>query len=57
MTISDSKLYQMELLPMLQDVDTYLDQLFDSYGFWESEKISKKDFKAQLLADFQSSFL
>ncbi|MCW8858215.1 MAG: hypothetical protein OQK97_00725 [Deltaproteobacteria bacterium] len=45
-------LYRMELMPMLLDLDAHLDQIFSHYGFYESEKLTKAEFKRQLLKDY-----
>lgn len=37
---------------MLSDLDTKLDALFDHYGFYESDKVSKKEFKKMLVRDY-----
>lgn len=50
-------LYRMELMPMLSDVDAYLEKLFEHYGFYESDKLTMRDFKKQVLQDYTDIYI
>jgi hypothetical protein len=52
-----NNLYRLELTSMLMELDAYLDSLFSHYGFYESDKLTKAEFKAQLLQDYTASSL
>ncbi|SHI13031.1 hypothetical protein [Desulfofustis glycolicus] len=52
-----NNLYRMELMQMLSDLDSYLEELFSHTGFYESDKLSKKDFKIQIIEDYQEIYL
>ena len=45
--------YRMELTSMLSDLDTHLEEIFSHYGFYESNKLTKKEFKSQILNDYR----
>jgi hypothetical protein len=46
----------MELMPMLSDLDAYFEELFSHYGFYESDKLTMKDFKNQILKDYRETY-
>ena len=52
-----NNLYSSELMAMASDLDSDLEKIFSHYGFYESEKLSKKEFKTQLIKDYQEIFL
>jgi hypothetical protein len=47
-----NQLYVLEYIPLLQDLDSFLDQLFTHYGFYETDFCTRKQFKKQLLTDY-----
>ena len=51
-----NNMYRMELMSMLSDLDSCLDNLFSEYGFYESEKLTKSEFKKQLLKDYSEVY-
>ncbi|NOR25894.1 MAG: hypothetical protein GQ542_16205 [Desulforhopalus sp.] len=51
-----NNLYRMELMPMLSDLDAFLENLFTHTGFYESEKLTKKNFKAEILKDYREVY-
>lgn len=52
-----NNLYRMELMPMLSDLDADLEKLFKHYGFYESDKLTMKDFKGQIIKDYGDIFI
>ncbi len=50
-------LYRMEIIPMVSDLDSYLEKIFNHYGFYESDKLCKRDFKIQIIKDYQDIML
>ena len=52
-----NNLYRMELMPMLSDLDAFLDKLFTDSGFYESDKRTKKDFKDSILKDYREVYI
>lgn len=51
-----NNLYRMELMSMLSDLDAYLETRFIDSGFYESEKLTKRDFKDQILKDYRELY-
>ncbi len=52
-----NNLYRMEVMSMLSDLDADLEKLFEHYGFYESDKLAKKDFKEQILKDYGDIYI
>jgi hypothetical protein len=52
-----NNLYLMELMPMLSDLDAYIERLFSYSGFYESDNLTKRDFKDQILKDYREIFI
>ncbi len=51
-----NNLYRMELMSLLSDLDACLEKIFTDYGFYESEKMTMKDFKKQVLKDYSEVY-
>ncbi|GAB6194594.1 hypothetical protein [Desulfocastanea catecholica] len=52
-----NNLYWLELMPMLSDLDADLEKLFKHYGFYESDKLTIRDFKEQILKDYREIYI
>ena len=44
-------------MSMASELDAHLDTLFLHYGFYESEKLTKAEFKRTLLKDYAEIYL
>ena len=42
---------------MLSDLDAYHEKLFFHYGFYDSDKLTKRDYKDQILSDYHEIFI
>lgn len=51
-----NKLYDLELTVMMIEIDKFLDDLFVFTGFYESEKLTIRQFKKRLLSDYIKRF-
>lgn len=52
-----NNLYRMELMSILSDLDAYLEKLFLNSGFYESDKLTLRDFKDQIIKDYHEVYI